>query len=350
MDDVSTRPRVSLRSPQDVLSATPYLLGFHPEDSLVLFGCRGTELVFHVRSDLLPAGAPDGEVRELAVHVAELMLSRGIDSTVLVGYGPPSTVGPAIMATEREMRRRDIHIREMLRAADGRFWSYTCKEPLCCRPEGTPYQIADTAFAAMATVDGRVVLPNREAVVRTLDPPVGIALEAMRVATDRAGIRLCGLLDGRDPQANLDAAGERAVLDGLARYRDEGGRFDDEEVAWLSLLLQTLTVRDFAWLRIDSDGRAHWPVHERLWIDMLTRCEPELAAPVGVLLAYTLWRSGEGLRAGVAVGRALIADREYSAAHLMASVLQNAVPPSALQKVRRQRNQTRSGAARRRRR
>jgi hypothetical protein len=329
-----------------VLSATPYLLGFHPQDSLVLFGCKGTELVFHVRGDL----PPPADAKGLAVHLADLLRSRGIDSTVLVGYGPASTVTPVITATEQEMRRRGIHIRELLRAADGRFWSYLCRDPLCCRPEGTPYQIAGTAFAAMATVEGRVVLPNREAVVRTLDPPVGLVLAAMRVATDRAGIRLCGLLDGREPQADLQVAGERAVLDGLARYRDEGGRLEDDEVAWLGLLLQTLSVRDYAWQRIDTDGRLHWPVHERLWLDLLTRCEPELAAPVGVLLGYTLWRSGDGLRAGVAIERALRADPAYSAAHLMASVLQNALPPSALEKLRRQRNQPRSRGARRRRR
>ena len=347
MNSLSTGSRMSLRTPQDVLAATPYLLGFHPEDSVVLFGCKGTRLVFHLRGDLPPPAQAAG----MAVSFAELLHARKITDVLAIGYGPDSTVSPMVTALELEMKRRGIAVRELLRADGGRFWSYLCGSPLCCPPDGTPYEIATTALAASATVAGRVVLPNREAVVRTLDPPVGLALAAMRVATDRAGVRLCGLLERGDARTLLDEAGEIAIRDGLAGCGDGGpGRIDDEDVAWLSLLLQTLSVRDQAWERIDLDGRLHWPTHERLWCEVLTRCEPSLAAPAGVLLAYTLWRSGDGVRATVAVERSLRADPAYSAAHLMAKVLQNAIPPSALAKVRRRRNRPRSPAARRRRR
>jgi hypothetical protein len=347
MNALSTGSRLSLRTPQDVLAATPYLLGFHPEDSVVLFGCKGTRLVFHLRGDLPP---PD-DVAGMSVGLAELLQARKITDMLVVGYGPDSAVAPIIRAIEREIAGRRIRIRELLRADGGRFWSYLCSNPLCCPPDGTPYEIATTALAVSATVAGRVVLPNREAVVRTLDPPVGLALVAMHAATDRAGVRLCGLLERGDARTLLDEAGEAAISAGLVSYGDGGtGRIDDEAVAWLSLLLQTLSVRDYAWERIDLDGRQHWPTHERLWHDVLTRCEPGLAAPAGVLLAYTLWRSGDGVRASVAVERALGADPGYSAAHLMASVLDNAIPPAALAKVRRRRNQPRSRGARRRRR
>jgi hypothetical protein len=346
VNDLSTGSRLSLRTPQDVLAATPYLLGFHPDNSVVLFGCKGTELIFHLRGDL----PPPAEVSARAAGLAELLSGRDITDTVAIGYGPAPMVDPVIKAISREMRRRDIYVRELLRSDGDRFWSYLCRNPQCCPPEGTPYEIATSALAAMATVAGRVVLPNREALVRTLDPPVGIALAAIRVATDRAGVRLCGLLERGDAQAKLDRAGEAAVEDGLARYRDGTGRLDDEEVAWLSLLLQTLAVRDLAWRRIDTDGRSRWLAHERLWHDVLTRCEPGLAAPPGVLLGYTLWRAGDGMRAGIAIERALRADPDYSAANLMASVLENAVPPATLEKIRRRRNRPRSSVARRRRR
>ncbi len=290
----------------------------------------------------------------MAASLAELLQARQITDAVAIGFGPDAAATPVIRALERELKRRRIHIREMLRADGGRYWSYLCDNPLCCPPDGTPYEITTTAVAAKATVTGRVVLPNREAVVRTLDPPVGLALAAMRVATDRAGVRLCGLLERRNGRTLLDEAGEAAIREALARYTEgEPGRpsrLDDEEIAWLSLLLQTLSVRDRAWQRIDAGGRPVWPVHERLWHDVLIRCEPGLAAPAGVLLAYTLWRSGDGIRAGVAVERALDADPDYSAAHLMGSVLANAVPPSTLAKVRRRRNQPRSRAGHRRRR
>jgi hypothetical protein len=347
MNALSTGSRLSLCTPQDVLAATPYLLGFHPEDSVVLFGCKGTRLIFHLRGDL----PPPHDVAGMSVGLAELLQARKITDMLAVGYGSSSAVTPLMEAIQQECAGRRIHIRELLRSDGGRFWSYLCSDPRCCPPDGTPYEIATTALAVSATVAGRVVLPNREAVVRALDPPVGLALLAMQVATDRAGVRLCGLLERGDARMLLEAAGEAALSDGLASYGDGGpGRIDDEEVAWLSLLLQTLSVRDYVWERIDIDGSRLWSTHERLWHDVLTRCEPGLAAPAGVLLAYTLWRAGDGVRASVAVERALSADPNYSAAHLMASVLDNAIPPAAVAKVRRRRNPARSRGVRRRRR
>jgi len=338
---------MSLRTPQDVLAATPYLLGFHPEDSIVLFGCRGTRLVFQLRGDL----PPPEDVAGMALGLAEVLRARKVTDMLAIGYGPDSAVTPIVTAIQREMKSRRIAVRELLRADGGRFWSYLCHNPLCCPPDGTPFDIATTALAASATLAGRVVLANREAVVRALDPPVGLALAAMRVATDRAGVRLCGLLERGDARTLLDEAGTAAIRAGLAGYGDGGpGRIDDEDIAWLSLLLQTLSVRDLAWERIDADGERHWPTHERLWSAVLTRCEPSLAAPAGVLLAYTLWRSGDGVRARAAVARALNADPHYSAARLMTEVLESGIPPSALAKVRRRRNRPRSRGARRRRR
>ena len=68
----------------------------------------------------------------------------------------------------------------MLRANDGRFWSYLCDAPECCPPEGKSYEIVGSAVAAAATVAGCVALPDRGAVVRSLAPPVGFALRRTR--------------------------------------------------------------------------------------------------------------------------------------------------------------------------
>ncbi len=66
MTSVSTTPRMRLRTPADVLAATPYLMGFHPDDSLVGLGLRGTRLTFHLRGDLPPEDAPPDLVIEVA--------------------------------------------------------------------------------------------------------------------------------------------------------------------------------------------------------------------------------------------------------------------------------------------
>jgi hypothetical protein len=331
-------PRLRLKTPEDVLGATPYLLGFHPTDSAVLLGVNGARLVFHVRADLPAADASDAEVELVARELAELMAEQGVTAVVFIGYGPEPRVTRAVQAIDDALGDRRIVVRDLLRATDGRYWSYTCQDPTCCPPEGTPFDPAVTAVAAAATVAGCVALPDREAVVRSLDPPVNFALVAIVQATDRALTRMAELFDGPaaarpDQVPVVLRAGEAALDEAYACY-DGFGRLEDDDVAWLTVLLQTIEVRDCAWARIDADGRSRWPMHERVWTDVVRRCEPAFAAPPAMLLAYTLWRTGDGVRANVAVDRALAADPSYSAANIMAGVLERGIPPSAVRRMR----------------
>jgi hypothetical protein len=217
--------------------------------------------------------------------------------------------------------------------------------------------VASTAIAAMATVAGYVALPDRESVVRSLDPPTGLALHSFRQALQRATGRLGRLAPGADRSGELAEgvdrdlmfdAGSTAIDEAFACYRD-GGQLSDDELAWLCLLVQFADIHGVAWDRID-DRREGLKAHERLWTDALRRCDPNLAAPLGVLLAYVSWRSGEGLRASIAVQRALAADPACPDAHLMAAVLQQGLPPREPGRVRRRRRKARPHARRRHRR
>nr|WP_305070542.1 DUF4192 family protein [Micromonospora sp. 4G55] len=51
------RPRLTVRSPADLLAAVPYLLGFHPADSVVVVAMRAQRVVFAARADLPDRGA-----------------------------------------------------------------------------------------------------------------------------------------------------------------------------------------------------------------------------------------------------------------------------------------------------
>src|SRR5436305_15127015 len=73
----------SLRSFGDVLAVVPYMLGFHPADSAVLFGVRSKKIIFQVRGDLPP---PD-DVSEFARYYADLLLRQRAGSAIVLGYG-----------------------------------------------------------------------------------------------------------------------------------------------------------------------------------------------------------------------------------------------------------------------
>ena len=58
MSPVPDEPRLRLREPVDVLAAIPYLVGYHPSESVILLGMRGKQLTFTARHDLPPLDTP----------------------------------------------------------------------------------------------------------------------------------------------------------------------------------------------------------------------------------------------------------------------------------------------------
>jgi hypothetical protein len=357
---------LSVRSTPDLLAAVPYLLGFHPADSAVVVALRGPRIVFVARGDLPdpvppdpdpaapgparagigePGGGPDGP-GGLAARLTAVVARQDVDATIVVGYGTPDRADPMLGALYVALDEVGLPVLDVLRVTGNRYWSYACADPGCCPPEGTPFDTSTSQLAAAATFAGQVALPDRDTLVRQLDPVDGPARYAMREATRRARNRLQRLLDrasaadprGRrrvDPrhrrkdgprgrQGVVRRAGRSAVSLAMRRYR-AGGRLTDDEVAWLSLLLLHQPTRDDAWRRTDGED---WQL--ALWTDVLRRAEPELVAAPASLLAFAAWCAGQGALANVAVERALDARPDYPMALLLSRALRAGMPPYAL--------------------
>ena len=119
--------------------------------------------------------------------------------------------------------------------------------------------------------------------------------------------------------------GLSAVADALRTYRDGGKIATDDQVAWLSLSLARLRVRDDAWARMEPGYR---DAHTRLWTDVVRRAEPGYLPAPASLLAFTAWQCGNGALANLALGRALDADPGYSMALLLRDTIDAGAPPS----------------------
>ncbi len=308
-----------LRSPADAIAAIPYLVGFHPSDSVVVLCCGGADGAYAIRLDVPPHEA-------LVEHVAALVGRRRPPDVIVAGYGPGARVTPAVDRVAAGLARHGVRLRDMLRVESGRFWSYLCTDAACCPADGVTVDVHGSAVAAAAVAAGLVALPDRDELARTIAPAGGAA---MRDATARAERRL----------ASWAAAGAAAVP---RRMADEGVRLvrrlieraragcdpaTDDEVAWLGILLVNLRVRDEAWVRIgDTDLGAHIA----LWRDVLRRVEEPYAAGPAGLLAFAAWRAGDGALANLALDRALAADPHYSMARLLQELFISGLPPSAV--------------------
>jgi len=316
-----------LSSPADLLCAVPYLVGFHPADSLVVAGFTG--------------GPPDGRLRLTtrwdlplvpgALDLLVPLLTReGVTQVMAAGFGSGALVTPAMDEAIRLLREAGITVAEALRAEGGRYWSYLCRDVRCCPPEGVPYDTGSSAIAAQATVHGMVALPDRHSLEISLTPVDGPGRASMRRATARA------VAEFRRRLAEAERPDEFAaefVAAGLARVRDAvrvhlaGGRLGDDEAARLGLDLAVIRVRDEAWILIDDDTIG---AHLELWRDLTRRLEPRFTAPAASLLGAAAWRNGECALAGIAVERALSADPGYTMARLLLEGLRSLVSPGIL--------------------
>lgn len=311
-------PRLRVRFPADLLAAVPYLIGFHPAESVVVVGVRGERLAVAVRGDLPPA----------ADHMAEVVARQRVTAATVIGYGPADQVRPGVIGVRDALLRHGIEIYDVLRVTDGRYWSYACGNPQCCPSEGTPFDPVASPVAARFAYAGQEALPSRACLVERVAPVDGPARVSMRQATARAETRLHELVaPGSGPAAVARltlAAGAEAVTGALARHA-AGDRLTDDEVAWLTVLLGCVDVRDLAWQRIDGSR-----CHLGLWTDVVCRAEPRLVAPPASLLAFAAWRVGDGALAVVALDRALRADPGYALALLIEEALRQGIAPSAI--------------------
>ena len=332
----SRQPQVRVSSPADVLAVVPHLLGFHPGKSLVVMGVgrprARVQLAF--RYDL-PDPPDTVHAADIADHAAEVLRHRRLSTVIGVGYGPGALVTPVADALAAALRQAGLRLHELMRVEDGRYWSYLCENPECCPADGVPFDALASPAAAAMTVAGLVAYPDRAALARTLAPVTGAAARSMEQATSRARERAADLIaqassspgqgEGRAMRLLVDE-GRRAVQEAISTYRAGGRLLADDPVAWLTVVLAHLAVRDDAWARMDPGHRA---AHLRLWTDVVRRAAPAYLPAPASLLAFTAWQSGDGALANIAIDRALAADPGYSLARLLRDIMDAGVPPSA---------------------
>ncbi|MFI8105229.1 DUF4192 family protein [Streptomyces sp. NPDC086023] len=366
--------QITLRSPAELADALPYMLGFHPDDSIVMVTVHGSGGRFGGRLRVGIPPAPE-EWEELSGQVAETLIGgserRGArpDGIVLfLCQDPPAGEDPArVMARLRPLAQGirlacgalDVPVLEALCLSGGRYWSYCCPDPRCCPPEGTALAMPGTSvMAAAATYAGLQVRGTLKELQARLSPVTGPAAEDMVRALDRAAAALVPrILEGthRGQVAAETLALARTVMRRLARATPTDGGpssdtwddalIEDEEAALLVLGLQDRETRDVAaeWMEGEEAGPAL-----RLWRALARRCAGEYhehaAAPL-TLAGWVTWSMGDEPYARIAFSLALRADPGYRFALLLHHACNEGVDPESLRRCLRDERRRRDGPA-----
>ncbi|MEW2402996.1 DUF4192 domain-containing protein [Streptomyces sp. NPDC046862] len=367
--------QVTLRTPAELADALPYLLGYRPEDSIVLVALhdRDGRGRFGGRARLgIPAQSEDwpAVAEQLAHGLVTGSERRGTRPESMVAFlcqdpsGGESSrdvmerLRPLAQLLRRACGRLDVAVVEALCISDGRFWSYCCPGNGCCSSEGEAMGLPGTSvLAAAATYAGLQVRGTLRELRARLTPWETAAALQQEEALDGANQEILPrILDEERRTAMAEETLELAhrLMGRLAAAPRVSGTLqadlqDDEllgheDVATLVLGLQDRSTRDRAaeWMEGDEAGPAL-----RLWRALARRCVgaygEHAAAPL-TLAGWVAWSSGDELEAREALAMALAADRDYLFARLLHQACNEGLDPESIRRCLRTERKNRDEA------
>ncbi|USQ75346.1 DUF4192 domain-containing protein [Ornithinimicrobium cryptoxanthini] len=347
---MTSQSTLTLRREEDVLTVLPYVLGYHPRNSLVLIVLNDTQLVLTERIDL-PTTQEDTEA--VVAELGHNVLTNHGDRAIAIGYedpdGAPAT--PAVEAMSAWLQQHDVEVMGRYLVRGTKFWVLGCADTPCCPPEGrdVPTDVEASHLVAEYVGKGVTVQPTREDLVAMIEPGplasrVSQILQTLNTVdhdnVDTGGLegraeqllawaRILSPTD-RGPTDPVDAAiasvclQEAMVRDGLVAWVTDGLLPRDATTGPVQDLLEAL---DEAWAEVGGPTapQNQLRVHERLVA--LCQALPDGAAAAALcLLATHAWWRGNGALAGIALDRALRAEPDYRLAKLLNLVIRMGLP------------------------
>jgi predicted secreted protein len=312
------RTRVRLNDLAELLAGIPVMLGFHPDDSLVLVTLRGKDpcwLGLTLRADL----APPELHRALVDQLLSPVRRHGADTVVLAvigGTADPPSFRDLVERTRAALSGVDIPVAHAVWAESthsGARWG--CYDETGCG--GRLPDQSSTVLAAAMTAVGSVTFGSRDELAKLLDPADEAAVTRRGNLLDQAG------MNDESTSAERLVAVRAAVAEGRTPTQDE-------DLVRLAVALADYTVRDVC-LGYALSGQA--ASAEQLWLDLVRALPaPERAEPA-VLLAMSAYLRGNGSLANIALDKAELALPGHTMAVLLRTAIGLGLPPERMRSV-----------------
>jgi hypothetical protein len=314
----------TLTSPHDLLAAIPFLIGYHPENSLVLVALKDDTVGMALRVDM-PTDIAAESYDLLASHFQR----EAAEAALIVAYVDAQTdPEPVLINTSAALLRAGISIKETLIVSDGRYRSMLCHDSECCPPLGTPIPDIDSSRIALEHVIAGHPMPysNVAGLVQSI-----AALPSAMDENWQSEVQVFWVESDSENLLDLQRDGATAVIDLAGEYTQGRGAEDRELAARVIGRLSDIQVRDFALgSHNDETADAYW----QMWRDLLLIAPRGFVAPIASIFAALAYERGEGALAHKALDRAMVDDERYSLALLLRRVFTAGWPPQSFTAMR----------------
>ncbi|MBA2456668.1 MAG: DUF4192 domain-containing protein [Nocardioidaceae bacterium] len=322
-----TSPVIRASSIAEMLGALPVIFGFYPQESLVVVVLEGPRqrVAASLRLDLPPVEHHDG----VACQIADALRHQGAAAVLVVACtGDAALADPLVDACVDRLVMDGVDVVEAVRSDGNRYWSYRCRNPVCCPAEGTPYDPGASSVLAQAVAEGIEVLPDRSALAARLAAVRGVTREIMAAETSAAEteqVAIAGRASVDERLRVLAQVGAGRVKSLLSRaVAAPGTSLSDAEVASLSVWCRNIIVRDVAWAQISRDNAA---ASFAVWAQVARRVVPPFEPAVLCLASFAAWLKGDGASAWCALERVEAVEPGYSMMQLVRELLERGISP-----------------------
>ena len=314
----------TLTSPHDLLAAIPFLIGYHPENSLVLVALKDDTVGMAMRVDM-PTDIAAESYDLLASHFQR----EAADAALIVAYVDSQSDPEAVLInTSAALLRAGISIKESLIVSDGRYRSMLCHDSECCPPLGSPIPDIDSSRIAAEHVIAGHPMPfaNVSGLVQSI-----AALPSAMQESWQSEVRAFWIESDSESLLDLQRDGATAVIDLAGEYAQGRGAEDRELAARVIGRISDIQVRDYALgSHNDETADAYW----QMWRELLLIAPRGFVAPIASIFAALAYERGEGALAHKALDRALADDERYSLALLLRRVFTAGWPPQSFTAMR----------------
>jgi hypothetical protein len=300
-------PTVTVRTPSELIAMVPHLLGFHPQESLVVVPTDRPGPI--ARIDL--PRTPDD--RQIVAHSLVTGYRASPGGVVILAFSSNEDATRAAVDVVTARSSGVLHITDSMRIHNGAWLSHTTGDRGIVNADDV------SRFAADAVLRGRVMpaqsRDNLATHLRSGDPaPLGHHLAAALQASDA--------ITGKPVELAAEA---RWMAMRITEFVATQQPLADRDAARMLADVQQTPLRDTALRLIEHDDAS---THVALWTDLTRRAPDEAKTPAAELLGFSAWLSGDGARAWVALDQVTDIENRPLAV-LIGHALTHAVPPSA---------------------